>query len=191
MTSCASFLTKVMFATHPTKKDVRLAILMQKLMQRISSMHCGPMRCRMCTHPVTSQEHSQSCVTVSMWDDKTWNPHSDPKTCMMTYGLNGCTCIVAEMEDGTVVMSHDPSNVEAARRITRRLPVDTPIVKLTVVSKVGYRKCEVSGMWKDDVPELPALPPCVAAVEHKLYRQPCAVYVLPSRTILLNNYSFS
>ena len=170
---------KIMHERHPRSNDVREAFRLQKHLDSMKRMkRGGPLVCSACHDEVISLRHNKCCLTVGMWDAKRWCPRDDKKKCMMTYGLSGCTAIVAVLSDGSIAMSHDPMASYAVARILTKIPPHTSVKKLTVVSPQEYQECEATGRYMPVTPTLPAMPTS-DSFEHLTYSTPSAVYQLP------------
>lgn len=69
----------------------------------------GPLICYLCNYSIMSSQHCESCDTVTMCQFKTSNYLLEDFKPLMTYGLNGCTALIAiNKSSGDIIFCHHP-----------------------------------------------------------------------------------
>ena len=98
--------------------------------------------CLICHQPITSSLHSDTCLTVSMWESN--QQHVDEKfKPMMTFGLRGCTAgLVAIKEDDlfiNVFLIHHPSKDIVKQKLENylRTYIDTKYSSFVIIRCPG------------------------------------------------------
>ena len=104
---------------HRSKLRVHQSIYDSGREYESSNYRSGIQICLNCSYPITSEIHSEKCITVRMWGFKTQEVNEEFKP-MMTYGLGGCTAGLVAIKDDVflnILLVHDPSEDIVKQRI--------------------------------------------------------------------------